>query len=251
MSVATTSSTTSIVSRIPPSNTDGTARGCSGGGGGGVGGVLLPLAVVSAGALCLWKVVQTCSISVHPRCITLVYDTRRKTLVCTSADRERRRDALPRVSHFSVSLYLSSALLSCTRTRLFVPPSSFFSVFTLPRGVLEEPGESCNCAVEEVAVRDAAVTMMVTVSYTIPFEQLERYLAAVGPVPPNEVIAKAVAHVARVRCAEQSAGILLSRSRRDSVFMPLFRGHLASRLMSDAAVRVSDVAVETVVLLES
>ncbi|KPA73146.1 hypothetical protein ABB37_10094 [Leptomonas pyrrhocoris] len=213
-------------------------------------GVLLPLAVAAAGALCLWKVIQTCSVPVHPRCVSVVYDTRRKTVLCTSADREMRADALPRVVHFSPALYLSSALMYCSRTRLFVPPSSFFGVFTLPRGVFEEPGEAVNCAVEGIAVSDGSVNMMVTVFYTIPFEQMERYLAAVGPVPPNEVIAKTVAHVARLRCAELSAGILLSKNRRDGVFMGPFKEHLTWKLMSEAAVAVSDVVVEQAILLE-
>lgn len=213
-------------------------------------GRLLPLAVTGAGLLCVWKVVQTCSVPVHPRCITVVYDTRRKTVLCTSADREMRKEVLPRVSHFSPTLYLGSALMYCSRTRLLVPPSSFFGVFTLPRGVFELPGESVNCAVEEVAVCDGVVNLMVTVFYTIPFAQLERYLAAVGAEPPNEVIAKAVAHVARVRCAEQSAGILLTKARREGVFMGPFKDHLAAKLMSEAAVMVSDVTVESVNLLD-
>lgn len=213
-------------------------------------GVILPLAVAAAGVLCLWKVVQTCSVPVHPRCVSVVYDTRRKTVLCTSADREIPHDALPRVSHFSPALYLTSALMYCSRTRLFVPPSSFFGVFTLPRGVFELPGESVNCAVEGVAVCDGSVNMMVTVFYTIQFDQLERYLAAVGPVPPNEVIAKTVAHIARVRCNELSAGILLSKNRREGVFMGPFREHVSAKLMSEAAVSVSDVIVEKVVLLE-
>ncbi|CAG9567071.1 conserved hypothetical protein [Leishmania major strain Friedlin] len=213
------------------------------------GGVLLPLTVAGAGLLCLWKAFQICSVPVHPRCVTVVYDTRRKTVLCTSADREMRRGSLPRVSHFNVSMYFGSALMYWSGTRLLVPPSSFFGVFTLPRSVLEEPGESVNCAVEEVAVRDGTVNMMVTVFYTIPFDQVERYLAAVGPEPPNEVIGKAVAHIARVRCAEQSAGILLSKTRREA-FMGPYKDHLTSKLMSEAAVLVRDVAVENVVLLE-
>lgn len=213
-------------------------------------GLLLPLAVTAVGALCLWKVAQTCSVPVHPRCVSVVYDTRRKTVLCTSADREIPHDALPRVSHFSPALYITSAWMYCSRTRLFVPPSSFFGVFTLPRGVFEEPGESVNCAVEGVAVCDGSVNMMVTVFYTIRFDQLERYLAAVGPVPPNEVIGKTVAHVARVRCTDLSAGFLLSKNRRDGVFTGPFRAHLVSKLMSEAAVSVTDVIVEKVVLLE-
>lgn len=213
-------------------------------------GVLLPLAVAAAGVLCLWKAVQICSVPVHPRCVSVVYDTRRKTVLCTSADREMCKDSLPRVSHFSPALYLTSAIVCCSRTRLFVPPSSFFGVFTLPRGVFELPGESVNCAIEGVAVCDGAVNMMVTIFYTIPFEQMERYLAAVGPVPPNEVIGKTIAHVARLRCAELSAGILLSKNRREGVFMGPFREHLASKLMSEAAVSVEDVIVEKVLLVE-
>jgi hypothetical protein len=187
---------------------------------------------------------------VHPRCVSVVYDTRRKTVLCTSADGELPHDTLPRVSHFSPTLYLTSMLMCCSRTRVFVPPSSFFGVFTLPRGVFELPGESVNCAVEGVAVSDGAVNMMVTVFYTIRFDQLERYLAAVGPVPPNELIGKTVAHVARLRCAELSAGILLSKGRRDGVFIAPFREHLTVKLMSEAAVSVSDVVVEKVSLLE-
>ncbi|KAG5508626.1 hypothetical protein JIQ42_08413 [Leishmania sp. Namibia] len=215
------------------------------------GGGLLPLAVAGAGLLCLWKVVQVCSVPVHTRCVTVVYDTRRKTVLCTSADREMHRDSLPRVSHFAASLYFGSTLMYWSRTRLLVPPSSFFGVFTLPRGVFEKPGESVNCAVEEVAVSDGLVNMAVTIFYTIPFDQIERYLAAVGPEPPNEVIGKAAAHLARVRCAEQSAGILLSKARREAVFLDPYKDHLTSKLMSEAAVLVSDVAVESVVLLEA
>ncbi|KPI87854.1 hypothetical protein ABL78_3081 [Leptomonas seymouri] len=214
-------------------------------------GVLLPLAVAAAGALCLWKVIQTCSVPVHPRCVSVVYDTRRKSVLCTSADCEMRHDTLPRVSHFSPVLYLTSAFMYCSRTRLLVPPSSFFGVFTLPRGVFTEPGESVNCTVEGVAVCDGSINMMVTVVYTIPFDQMERYLAAVGPVPPNEAIGKTVAHVARLRCAELSAGVLLSKHRRDGVFMEPFKAQLKSKLMSEATVLVSDVMVERVVLLES
>nr|CCM12478.1 hypothetical protein, conserved [Leishmania guyanensis] len=214
------------------------------------GGVLLPLAAVGAGLLCLWKAIQICSVPVHPRCVTVVYDTRRKTVLCTSADREMHRESLPRVSHFGVSLYFGSAMMYWSRTWLLVPPSSFFGVFTLPRGVFEEPGESVNCVVEEVAVRGGSVNIMATVFYTISFDQMERYLAAIGPEPPNEVIGKAVAHVARVRCAEQSAGILLSKTRREATFMGPYKDHLTSKLMSEAAVLVNDVVVESVVLLE-
>ncbi|GET85361.1 hypothetical protein, conserved [Leishmania tarentolae] len=213
------------------------------------GGTLLPLAVAGVGLLCLWKVLQICSVPVHPLCVTVVYDTRRKTIVCTSADAAMSRDSRPRASHVKASRHLGSTLMYWGRTRLLVPPSSFFGVFTLPRSVFEDPGESVNCVVEEVAVRDGSVNMMVTVCYTIPFDQMERYLAAVGPEPPNEMIGKAVAHVARVRCAEQSAGILLSKARREA-FMGPYKDHLTSKLMSEAAVLVRDVAVERVVLLE-
>ncbi|KAG5512265.1 hypothetical protein JKF63_07787 [Porcisia hertigi] len=213
-------------------------------------GVLLPLTVAGVGLLCLWKVVQICSVPVHPRCVTIVYDTRRKTVLCTSADRDMHRDSLPRVSHFDVSLYFGSALMYWSRTRLLVPPTSFFGLFTLPRGVFEEPGESVNCVIEGVAVRDGSLNMMVTVFYTIPFNQIERYLAAVGPEPPNEVIGKAVAHVARVRCAEHSAGILLSKARREGLFMGPYKDHLTSKLMSEAAVLVSKVVVERVMLID-
>lgn len=211
---------------------------------------LVPLAVVVLGLATAWKIVKTCSVKVHDKCITVVYETRRRTILCTSADREHRRRGLPRTTHFSPLIYISGLLIYSNTSLLVVPPSSFFGTFTLPKSVLKVPGETVNCAVEDVHVADGAVDMIVAISYTIPFEKLERYLSAVGPQPPNEVIGLAVADVARVRCAEVSVGILISKSRRENIFMEPFREHLASKLMSEAAVNVVAVDIENVELIE-
>lgn len=211
---------------------------------------LVPLAVIAVGVLTLWKVVRTCSVQVHPKCVTVVYDTRRRTVLCTSADREMRRQGLPRVTRFSPLLFLSGMLIYSHTSLLVVPPSSFFGAFTLPKSVFKAPGESVGCLVESIQVSDGAVDMALTISYIIPMEQLERYLAAVGPRPPNEVIGIAAADVARVRCADFSVGILISRARRDSIFAAPFREHLASKLMSEAAVCVVDAVVDNVELVE-
>ncbi|EPY40876.1 hypothetical protein AGDE_03050 [Angomonas deanei] len=145
--------------------------------------VLLPLTVFAVGALCAWKISKTCSLSVHPKCVTVVYDTRRKAVLRTSADDELRKDDLPRVEHFSALFYMSKLLIYCSRSLVVVPPSSFFGVFTLPRSVFSEPGEAVDCVVENVAVPDGTVDMVLTLYYCIPFDSLERYLAAVGPQP--------------------------------------------------------------------
>lgn len=217
---------------------------------GSVGDVLLPLAVAGTGLLCLWRLSQACTVPVHPRCITVIYETRRKTILCTSADGKQRASQLPRVTHFSPFLYLGSLLLFHSGSRLLIPPSSFFGVFTMPITALEDPGESVHCTVEAVEVCDGAVTIALTVQYIISLDELERYLAAVGPEPPNEVIAKAAAQVARLRCTDLSAGILLSKSRRDGIFMDPYKDHLASKLMSEAAVEVKGVFIDAVSLVD-
>ncbi|EPY33366.1 hypothetical protein STCU_02262 [Strigomonas culicis] len=160
-----------------------------------------------------------------------------------------RSDDLPRVEHFSALFYLSKLSIYCSSSLVIVPPSSFFGVFTLPRSVFQEPGEAADCTVENVKVTDGTVDMILTIYYTIPFELLERYLAAVGPQAPNEIIAVAAAQIARLRGSEASVGILISKARRDAVFAPPYCSHLATKLMSEAAIRLIKVTFDKVELI--
>ncbi|CCW71278.1 unnamed protein product [Phytomonas sp. Hart1] len=211
--------------------------------------IWLPLAVVAASCLCLWKVCRICSIEVHPKCVTVVYDRRRKTIFATSADRERKRGELSRAKYYNPLYYLSTFFMSINHSMIMIPPSSFYGAFTLPRSVLEPPGEAVECSIKDIKASDGAVEMVLTIRYVIPFDQLERYLAAVGPQPPNQAIAIAAAHVARIRCADISIGILISLTRREGVFTMVYRNHLAMKLMSELAVRLIDMKIENVELL--
>ncbi|CCW64226.1 unnamed protein product [Phytomonas sp. EM1] len=215
-----------------------------------ISGVWLPLAVIAASCLCLWKVCRVCSIEVHPKCVTVVYDRRRKTIFATSVDRERKRGELSRTRYYSPLYYLSALFMLSNHSLIMVPPSSFYGTFTLPKSVLSPPGEAVECSIKNIQASDGAVDMVLTIRYVIPFDQLERYLAAVGPQPPNEAIAMAAAHVARVRCVDFSIGILISLSRREAVFIQVYREHLATKLMSEIAVRLTDLKIENVELLE-
>lgn len=212
-------------------------------------GRFLPLAVVAAGALCLWKLHRSCSVKVHPNCVAVVYDTRRRSILRTTADNDFHREGLPRTDHFSPLLYISSVFLRRSST-LFVPPSSFFGCFTLPRSVFEPPGEAVDCTVEHLQLPDGAVDLYLTIRYILPFSQLERYLSAVGPQPPNERITVAAANVLRAHSADLSVGLLLSRSRREAMFMEGYRDHLATKLLSEVAVKLVDVVIENAELIE-
>ncbi|KEG10160.1 hypothetical protein DQ04_04101030 [Trypanosoma grayi] len=215
--------------------------------------LLLPLAVTTLGMVCAWKICSRCLLRVHPSCVTVVYETRRNSILSSSMDKgHKASDELPQISHFRPAMYVIGMLLYRSKSLVVVPPSSFFSTFTLPRTVLDEQGdgEAVDCTVEGIHVTDGEMRMVLTLRYCIPFDQLERYLAAVGPAPPNERIAVAAAAVAKARGAELSVGLILNRSRRDAVFLAPFREHLSSKLMSEAAVKLIDATVESVEIAE-
>eukprot|EP00796_Vickermania_ingenoplastis_P010768 gene10768-7496_t len=180
----------------------------------------------------------SCTVAVHPKCSAALFETRRRRMVFTTEDSRRRQD--------NVLLSVARMLGLYSSSHLIVPPSSWFGTFTVPTSVLDPPGESVTLHMTGVQTTDGAVNMVMTVRYTIPFGELERYLAAVGPKEPTAVIASAAATVLRLTSAEVSVGILLSRSRRDGAFMASFRRHLATKLSSDAAIQLHDISIERV-----
>lgn len=214
--------------------------------------LLLPVGVTALGLLCLYKLYKVCSVKVVPGCVTVVYDTRRKTVLCTSIDKQMKRAYSPPINHFSPLLYFSSLFVYSTGDTVVSPPSPFFGTFTLPKSVFRpDECEALNFTLENVPTMDGVALIIFTIRYTIPFDQLDRYLAAVGPRPPNEVIGVAAAAVARMHCGEVSIGILLNKARRDSVFMKGFTEHLRTKLMSESAVQLQRVTVENVELQDS
>ncbi|RNF11508.1 uncharacterized protein Tco025E_06653 [Trypanosoma conorhini] len=209
--------------------------------------VLLPLAVAVVGAGCLARLYRCCVLRVQPSCVTIVYETRRKTILATSMDKERGvNEGVLQYYHFRPLMCVVGHFLYSSKSLVVVPPSTFFSAFTLPRAVVEENGEgkAVDCTVEAIQVTDGYVRMVLTVRYCIPFEQLERYLAAVGPTPPNERIAVATAAAAKARASELSVGLIINKAMREESFLVPFRDHLASKLMSEACVKLLDVTIE-------
>ncbi|ORC91244.1 uncharacterized protein TM35_000062490 [Trypanosoma theileri] len=214
------------------------------------GSLLLPLAVAALGAVCAWRLYRRCVVRVDEGCVTVVYETRRNSILSTSLDQDRSssRDELPQISHFRPAMYVIASLLYTSRSVVVVPPTSFFNTFTLPASLLREEGdgEAVACRIDALRAADGALTLAITVRYRIPVEQLERYLAAVGPVPPNERIAVALADAARARGAELSVGLILNEERREAVFLQPLQEQLASRLMSEAGVKLLGVTVDWV-----
>ncbi|EKG05366.1 hypothetical protein TCSYLVIO_003558 [Trypanosoma cruzi] len=210
--------------------------------------LLLPLAAVTFGALSFARICRRCIVRVHPSCVTIVYETRRKTILTTSMDKERgANDDMTHFCHFRPLMCMIRYFLYSSKSLVVLPPTSFFGAFTLPRAVLEECGEgrAVDCTVEAIQVTDGYVRMVLTIRYCIPFQQLERYLAAVGPMPPNERIAMAAAAAAKTRAAELSVGLIINKSRREDSFLVSFREHLASKLISEACVKLIDATVES------
>ncbi|EAN76450.1 uncharacterized protein TEOVI_000142300 [Trypanosoma equiperdum] len=207
-------------------------------------GLLLSFAVTAMGVACLVKLYKRCFVRVPPHCVTVVYETRRNSILASSM--EEANNELPQVSHFRPLMYIVSLLLYRSKKLVIVPPTSFFSTFTLPCSVLDESGdgEVVDCTVEDIHVTDGSVRMVMTIRYCIPINELERYLAAVGPTAPNERIALAAAGAARARGAELSVGLIINKSKRDTAFLEPFRAHLSSKLMSESCVKVLDVVVE-------
>nr|CCC92714.1 unnamed protein product [Trypanosoma congolense IL3000] len=208
--------------------------------------LLLSVAAATLGFACVVKLYNRCVVHIAPNCVTVVYETRRKSILASSLEREAGNE-LPHVSPLRPIMYLVSLLLYSSKTLILRPPTSLFSTFTLPRKVIDESngGETMTCAVEDVYVTDGTIRMVMTVRYCIPVDQLERYLAAVGPTPPTEHIGFAVADVARARGAELSVGLIINKSKRDAVFLEGFCTHLSSKLMSELCVKLLDVTVDT------
>ncbi|ESL11693.1 hypothetical protein TRSC58_00550 [Trypanosoma rangeli SC58] len=209
---------------------------------------LLPLAVAVIGAGCLTRLYCRCILHVRPNCVTIVYETRRKTILATSMDKERGvNEGLLQYYHFRPLMCVIGYFLYSSKSLVVVPPSTFFGAFTLPRAVIEEHGEgrAVECTVEAIQATDGYVRMTLTVWYCIPFEQLERYLAAVGPTPPNERIAMVTAAVVKARAAELSVGLIINKAMREDSFLIPFREHLASKVMSEACVKLLDLIVES------
>ncbi|KAH9577866.1 hypothetical protein LSM04_008519 [Trypanosoma melophagium] len=216
----------------------------------GGGSLILPLAAAALGAVCVWRLYRRCVVRVDEGCVTVVYETRRNSILATSFDQDRTAcgDELPKISHFRPAMYIIASLLYTSRGVVVVPPTSFFATFTLPATLLREggDGEAVACRIDALRATDGALNIAITVRYRIPVEQLERYLAAVGPVPPNERIAVALADAARARGAELSVGLILNEERRESVFLQPLREQMASRLMSETGVKMMGVTVDWV-----
>ncbi|KAG8340847.1 hypothetical protein ERJ75_000255300 [Trypanosoma vivax] len=210
---------------------------------------LFTTAAVAVAAMALGvKLINRCLLRVPRDCVTIVYDTRRNTILSTSMEGADAARVVQQMSHFRPLMYIVSAFLYSNKNYVVVPFSSFFGTFTIPRTALDEErgGNVVNCTVEDVHVADGSVNIVFTLYYCIPVEQLERYLAAVGPVPPNESIATAIADVARVHGAQLSLGILLHEKKRETMFLQPFQEHLASRLISEVCVKLLCVTVNSV-----
>lgn len=175
----------------------------------------------------------------------IVFDVRRRRVLYTTEDSERPLpESAGRLRRWSGALRLQS------NSFIFCPlPRTFFSLFVLPRQVFTPPGVTVKCHLHGIEAIDGVVSMEVEVGYVVPFEEIDRYLAAVGPQPPTEMIALIAAQVFRVNSASVSVGILLSRSRRDSKLMYSFRQHLETKLRSEAAIQMCSLSVVKVELL--
>lgn len=202
--------------------------------------------VVAVGAgLLLWRVLKAITIPVSPDDCVVVFQVRRRRVLFTTDDgcRESVRSNRP------LDFFLRRVLRLYSQHHLCFPRTSFITTFTMPKTALEPPGEMARLTVKHVHTSDGMVDIVLDVQYVIPFGGLERYLAAVGPYPPTELIAAIAAQVMKVTCAEVSMGILLSRTRRDGVFMMSFRERFQTKLLSMAAVELHDVTVNSVTML--
>lgn len=220
------------------------------------------LLAVSTG-VCVWKGFKACQQKVAPDCAAIVFQYRRRKVLYTTEDnmrlfpdpnnqRNKHNNAAKTNNANNTSMFrrLSRALHLQTPSHIFVPPLTSFGVFTVPAAVFDIPGEAVPCLMNGVRTTDGSVRISLRVFYCIPFEDLDRYLAAVGPKAPNEIIAIAAAQVLRAKSAGVSVGILLSRSRRDGLFMTSFRDTLSTKLMSEAAIELCDIIVDKVEALE-
>lgn len=129
--------------------------------------VLVPVSVIALSALCVWKLYKKCALRVRPQCVAVVYDTRRRRVLCTSLDYDRAKLHQPFIS--SSHTKWSKLLLHQRNSLILVPPSSLFDVFILPKGVFSDVGEMVACEVDNVNLKDGAVKLSCTIRYNIPF----------------------------------------------------------------------------------
>lgn len=227
---------------------------------------IIPVVGVTAVTfVCAWKVIKHCTVPVDPHSTAIVYYTVRNQVLYTTDDPTRFFDKRIRQTEETSFSFRNSSMELVTPTRfplllrylchtfhlysdtyVVVPPSSFFSVFHVPKTMWEPPGEECTISVRSVPTIDGQVNIALLVRYCLSFEELERFLAAVGPQSPIERIAVLAAEVLRFKCSTVSIGLLLSRSRCEGLFLPSLREGVASRLRSVLAIDVLDVALEKV-----
>lgn len=232
-------------------------------------GSLTPLLVICAAAAIGWKLYKTCVVRVAPDVLTVVYDTRRRSILTSSAVPS---DGVPASTPKGHKSFSANPLFWCLRyacrprssSFLIAPPSlGMYQVFRIPRSALSAAqGIRVKCSVEDVIVRDGTVKMILTACGYVDARELDRYLAVVGPSPPMEAMARCVSDVLqdsfnvtleRNVGLQVTAGLLLDTSKwtAGGALMEAFYSKLRARMVTDCCVVLRDVVVEAVELVSS
>jgi hypothetical protein len=244
---------------LPPSSQDSSSP---------LSGALTPLLVVCATAAVGWKLYKLCVVRVTPDVLTVVYDTRRRSILTSSATPS---DAVPHCAKQQKS-FSENPLFWCLRyackqrssSYLIAPPSmGMYQVFRIPRSALTPTqGIRIRCVVEDIIVRDGTVKMVLTACGYVDSRELDRYLAVVGPVPPMEAIGRCVSDVLndsfnvtleRNVGLQVTAGLLLDTSKwtAGGALMEAFSTKLRACMVTSCCVVLRDVVVEAVELVGS
>ena len=227
------------------------------------------LAVYGLGALAVIgiarKLYKTCVVRVAPDTVTVVYNVHRRSVFSSSTDeplsppRDTRRTVSGQlwrtVSHVARSVMQRGVwclLFPASATFVVRPPFPMFATFSLPRPVLDASGGvAVDCVVEDVPVVDGNLRFTLTIAFFVDRADLNRYLTILGAVAPHEAIGRSVGACLRDEARKYSSGVLLAKQRRTTVFLPEFSAHLRSALCAECCVRVRDVVIESVQLVDS
>jgi hypothetical protein len=214
------------------------------------------------------KLRRLCFVRVAPDDVAFVFNVHRRSVFSSSMEdtlsaalspSRQAKGRLGRLGACGINLLRLGAsqglwrlIFPASRTYVVRPPLPMFSVFTLPRAVLDSSsGVAVDCVVEDVPVSDGTLRITLTLIFYIEAHEMNRYLTLLGPVAPHEALGRAVSQCLRQLARRTSSGVLLAKQRRTTMFLPDLTTQLRAMLCAECCVRMKNVVIEAVQLMDA